>query len=94
MYIVCKGSHKNLAADMSAIFGVRADAYSTAPPPPPPPPLSHVDPERSTIPTDRGDDGGSIANFMKRRRDNKRDYDDGLSGGAVEKKKKRKSEYE
>ena len=77
---------KKSAADMAAIFGVRADDYPSAPPPLL---LSHVDPKRRTTSTDGGDDGGNIANRKKSRRDTKRDDDYSSSVGAANEKKKR-----
>ena len=58
---------------MSAIFGVRADAYSSATPPLPP---SRVDKKSRTNPPDGGYDWGAVAERNKKSMYKNRDDDD------------------
>ena len=83
-----EGSHKKLATELAAIFGVRADAYSSDSPPPPP--LPRVDPKRRTTPTDGGYNKGDLTKLKKRRRDNKSDNENGSRGGDANNKNRRK----
>ena len=56
---------KKSAADMAAIFTLKADLLSLDPPPPPP---SRVDPKISTTPTNGVDDEGNVADWKNSRR--------------------------
>ena len=78
-----KDPTKKSAADMAAIFGVRAYTY---PSDPPPTPLSRVNPKRRTTPTGVGDDGGTVSDQKRRRRDKNRDGNNGSESGAAKNK--------
>ena len=74
---------KKSAADMEAIFGVRADVYSL---------LAVVNPKsKPSTPSDGGVDGGA-REWKKRSRDKEGDCDDGRLSGKRRKKSKRSSE--
>ena len=80
---------KKSNSDMATIFGVRADAYSSAPPPLTL--LCVITKRRTTLPY-RGNGKGAIAERNKRRRDKNRDDDNGSSSGA-ENNNKRVHQY-
>ena len=81
-----KDPTKKLAVDMPYIFGVRVDVQYSAPPPPPPKYIYNK--RRNTLPNG-GFNGGAVADWKRRRRDNRRYDYNGSIGGTAKKNKKR-----